>query len=136
MRLPYLPGQNTKLGWDRENYTEARWQKFKILTDLAYAASFGFLHTRMPTPGEFLNPEAAEERAKRVQGAWQLEAKVRSEGQVGLPVSEFPQEAKLYLLERIKDIPSGRRPNDGEVQRLIERIEIQYPPRNLPRSQR
>lgn len=135
MRLPYLPGQNTKLQWAREEYDEATWQKHKILTDIAYAKSYGFLHTRMPTPGRSLDPQAAEKRAKSIERAWGYEARTRSKGEKALPASEFPLETKLYLYERIKDIPSSylnRELNREQVlqledsrRRIIEITEIQ-----------
>lgn len=126
MRLPYSPGQKTKLGWARENYTKARWQKFEILNDLAYAACYGFLKCRMPTPGKFLDPEEAEKRAKRVEEAWKSEADSRSrKKEKGLPVSEFPLETKLYLLERIKNIPPPRPVKRGRI----------FPPEEVRRMQ-
>ena len=104
MRLPYLPGRTVRQEWDESLYGAHRLGKLLILRDLAYAACSGFLRTRMPTPGKKIPVATAEDRARRVEEAWNRES-VRMPGTAGLPVSRLPLEAKLYLYERLENLP-------------------------------
>ena len=104
MRLPYLPGQRVWQEWDENLYSAHQLGKLLALRDLAYAACYGFLRTRMPTPGTTVNVTMAEARAMHVEREWNRESG-RMPGTVGLPVSKFPLEAKMYLYERLENLP-------------------------------
>jgi hypothetical protein len=104
MRLPHLPGRAVWHEWDESLYNAHQLGKLRVLRDLAYAACSGFLHTRMPTPGKVIPVETAEARARQAEEAWNRESG-RMPGTVGLPVSKFPLEARLYLQERLESLP-------------------------------
>ncbi len=108
MRPFHTPGRSTQRAFS--GYTPKQDAKWRILSDIAYAAGYGYSQTRLPTPGVTLSTEAVEERLRQVAQGWNYEAK-RDKGSTGLdPANDLPPAAQLYLAERLIPFPQTDRP--------------------------
>ena len=115
MALPYQPGQFVTLGWS--NYKPEQAEKQRILTDIVYAAAYGFVVCRCPTPGTTLSAETVEGRLGQVAEGWNYEASIREKDKAGKPTTrgfdprtELGKMAQEYLAERLIPLPQTAKP--------------------------
>src|SRR5207249_6826333 len=92
MRPFHQPGGTTRRAFS--GYTPEQDAKWQILSDIAYAAGYGFEQTRQPTPGAVLPQDQVSERVHQVEEGWTYESK-RDRGSSGLdPAADMPQAAQ------------------------------------------
>jgi hypothetical protein len=104
----HQPGVTTRRAFS--GYSPEQEAKWQILSDIAYAAGYGYSQTRLPTPGAALSSEAVAQRVHQVEEGWTYESK-RDKGSTGLsPDSELPTSAQYYLTERLLPFPQTDRP--------------------------
>jgi len=104
----HSPGISTRRAFS--GYTPEQEAKWQILSDIAYAAGYGYSQTRLATPGLNLPADTVETRMRNVQEGWTYESK-RDKGSSGLnPAEELPQMAQHYLTERLLPFPQTDRP--------------------------
>ena len=103
-----MPGASTRRAFS--GYSPEQEAKWLILSDIAYAAGYGYSQTRMPTPGTNLSTDTVERRTHQVEEGWTYESK-RDKGSTGLdPADELPTLAQYHLAERLLPYPQTDRP--------------------------
>jgi hypothetical protein len=108
MKPFHSPGVTTRRAFS--GYTPEQEAKWQVLSDIAYAAGYGYEQTRMATPGTVLSEETVAARIRNVEEGWTYESK-RDKGSSGLdPNEELPQAAQYYLTERLLPMPQTDRP--------------------------
>lgn len=108
MRPFHPPGGTTRRAFS--GYTPEQDAKWQILSDIAYAAGYGFDRARQPTPGAVLPQDKVQERVHQVEEGWTYESK-RDRGSSGLdPSADVPIAAQYYLAERLLPFPQTDRP--------------------------
>lgn len=108
MKPFHLPGVSTRRAFS--GYSPEQEAKWQILSDVAYAAGYGYSQTRLPTPGVPLDSDTVEQRIHQVEEGWTYESK-RDKGSSGMdPAAELPQGAQYYLTERLLPYPQTDRP--------------------------
>ena len=108
MKPFHSPGVSTRRAFS--GYTPEQEAKWQILSDIAYAAGYGYSQTRLATPGAVLSADTVEARVHNVEEGWTYESK-RDKGSTGLdPSEELPPAAQYYLTERLLPFPQTDRP--------------------------
>ena len=103
MRPFYNPGVITKMAFGL--YSEKSLAKQQILSDIAYAAAYGFAQTRIVSPGVEISAETVEGRLRQVKDAWEYET-TRSPGTVGFdPFASLTKPEQEYLAVRLLGYP-------------------------------
>lgn len=97
---PKIP---TKRGFNA--YSPEQDEKQQILSDIVYAAAYGFSGCRLPTPGVALTQDVITKRNREVYRAWEGESR-RATGTRGLdPETDLSLNAQAYLAERLIPLP-------------------------------
>lgn len=87
-------------------YSPEQAEKQWLLVDMAYAASYGFIQTRLPTPGVSLPEAAIGERLERVAAQGRIEMR-RAKGTRELdPMRDLPPLARAHYYERLLPFPA------------------------------
>ena len=103
------PGVTT-VRWPGD-YTAEQAEKRRILDDIAYAVSSGFVGCRQPTPGALLPADQVERRMGQVADGWAYEARTREPHTRGFdPRIELADPQQTYLTERLLPFPQTSTP--------------------------
>ena len=108
MRPLTAPGATTKLAFGE--YSESQAAKQAILSDMIYAASYGFAGCRMPTPGVVQSAEDRIARNAQVAAGGRGE-KSRQKGSRELdPERDLSPYAAQHYAERLMAYPQTGKP--------------------------
>ena len=107
MRPFHRPGVDTKRIWMGYDLIQDATQR--ALSEIAYAAAYGFIHTRQPRPGAVLPAAEVDAQVQRTVDRWNHEAKVQSRGaRRGMNREDLPQPAWQYLTLRLRAVTELR----------------------------
>jgi len=109
MKPFHPPRGSTKRAFS--GYTDLQDTKYRILSDIAYAAAYGYGQTRMATPGVVIPEADMENRVHHVAEGWRYEADLRDKATRGMdPMSDLSRTAQYHLAERLMPYPQTDRP--------------------------
>ena len=113
----YGPGEVPSQSIGYSTRQQAKWE---ILSDMAHALNYGYIHTRMTMPGQNVSWVIEHKyRMKKVETAWDKESG-RDSGTRGLPASILPMSQQIYYSLRLEACEKVVEPESLELSPMYE----------------